>query len=206
MFWKESEPETAWLRRLFFPLGPGDGALARARVARTPRGSGPRQTWEPRPLLLARIDSPGISIPSPDSSLVRHSRRHALSPRCPAWRDTGAALAAQLSLTLSPPLPSPLGRSRRGTGLDAQASPTPTWRLGGPLRVAVAEERRRGPRGSQCGYRAFHRQIRRPRLRPEGGGGLCRVSKETLGFAWWGWPASGPGVSPASLYRCLSLG
>jgi len=103
----------------------------------------------------------------------------------------GAAVAGPLT----PPLPSPLGRSRRGPGLDAQASPIPTWRLGGPLRAAVAEERRRGPRSSQCGYRAFHRQIRRPRLRPKGGGGLCVSPRRR-------WASPGGGGLPAD-QRCL---
>lgn len=198
MFWKESEPEAAWLRRLFFPLGPGDGARARARVPPTPRGSGPRQAWEPSPLLLARVDSSGISIPLPDSSLVRHSRRHALSPRCPAWRDTGAALAVQLSLDPSPPSPQ---SSRK-----IEAGP----RAG---RTGVAHSHLETWGSPACGCRG--RKEARPQKQPvwipcipppdkeaetaaQGRGRVVRVSKETLGFAWWGWPASGPEVSPAS--------
>lgn len=82
------------------------------------------------------------------------------------------------------------------------------WRL---LACAVAGERRRrlnclecgyGPSGLECGYRAFHGQIRRPRLCPEGGGGFClqdalgspgrgacHQTKGASSLLWvdWGW-------------------
>lgn len=46
--------------------------------------------------------------------------------------------------------------------------------------MATVRERRCGPRGLECGYRAFHGQIRRQRLWLEDGGGSCRCLR---GFA-----------------------
>lgn len=116
---------TAWLRRLFFPLGPGDGAWVKAPVARTPRGSGPSQAWEPRPLLWHELTHPGISIPSPDCALIGRSGRHALSPRSPAWCDTRAAFAVQLLLGSVPTSPQSSGNIEAGPLAGRRGAPHP---------------------------------------------------------------------------------
>lgn len=150
-------------------------------MARAPLGPGPRSASGPRPLLRHQLTHPGISTLSPNSVLVRRSRRHALSPRSPSWRDAGAAFSVRLRLGSPPPhSPSRLRMSRQGPWPDGEQSPNPTCRCGGPARVAVERERRCGPRGLECGYSAFHGQIRRLRQWPEDGGGSCRCLQ---GFA-----------------------
>lgn len=56
---------TAWLRRLLFILGPGDGAWVPTCVARTPLGHGPSRALGRRPHLRHELTHPGISTPSP---------------------------------------------------------------------------------------------------------------------------------------------
>lgn len=169
-------------------------------VARTPCGPGPSRASEPRPLLRHELTHPGISMPSPDSALVRCSRRHALGPRSPrvARRRFGIGGAAAAVITTPPKLPplTPLGILGRSPWRDAEVSPTRMGDVGVP-RVWLSRERRRGPSSGECGYRAFHRQIRRPRLQPEGGGGSCRcLHGDALGFAGSG-GCQRPEASPA---------
>lgn len=91
-----------------------------------PAGSQAQQSFGTSPPPPARVDSPGISTPSPNSVLVRCSGRHALSPQSPLWpdTDTGAALA-EVGIS---PTRTPLvfwgywGRAPGGTG---RGPPTP---------------------------------------------------------------------------------
>lgn len=173
LFWKEREHDCVALTLLSL------GAQGWAWVRRVWHGS----RWVPtglsrasglRPLLLHELTHAGISTFSPDYALVRCFRRDALSLRSPAWRDASAAFAVRLQL--GSPLPHPLIPPRilrQGPLRDREESPHSTWRCGGSERAAVSGERSRGPSGLECGYRAFHGQIRRPRLWPQGGGGSC---------------------------------
>lgn len=166
--------------------GQGGGAVT---CGADPVWSRAQQSVGTSPPPLARVDSPGDFHALPrlcPSQMLQAPRAEPTGPPRGAtavWY--GRAAAAGIPPPRLPPL-SPLGILGRSPWRDAEASPTPTGHVGVP-RVWLSRERRRGPSGSECGYRAFHRQIRRPRLQPEGGGGSCRcLHGDAPGFAGQG--------------------
>lgn len=173
LFWTESEPDCVTPA----PFSPG---ARRCSVGAGARGADP--AWfrakpyvgtSPPP--LARVDSPGDFHPLSQlcpSQTLQAPRAEPTVPRVERHRcGIRDVAAAGLVLLLSPVL----WEYRSGApGRSQRSPPPPLGDVGVPARVAVAGERRRGPKGSECGYRAFHHQIRRLRLQPEGGGGSCR--------------------------------
>ena len=146
MFWKERECECVTPASLLSPGAQGRGGGAVTRGA-DPVWSRPSRASEPRPLLRHELTHPGISMPSPDSALVRCSRRHALGPRSPRVARRRFGIGGAAAAIITPPKKTPAPNSFGNTGAKPLAGrrgvPHPHGRCRGSSRVAVAREEAR---------------------------------------------------------------
>jgi hypothetical protein len=177
----------------------------KTRVACTPCSSRHLRASAPGPLLRRGLTHPGISTPSPVSAIVRRSRRYSLSPRSPRVARHGWSSCCSQGFLPFPVLRGPGGGAPGG--IEGSRPPL----LGGVGVPRVWQSRERegaAPAPSECGYRAFLGQIRRPRARRRAGAGPAAVSMETLwaspGGNGWGDLMWHPGVS-SPFCSCLGL-
>lgn len=201
MFWKRRERDCVAPAPLLPPGSRRWGVGAGAR-GMGPAWSQAQQSFRTSPPPPARTDSPGDFHPLPKlcssqmlqtpgaeptaSSVARH--------RCGTW---GAAEVG------NPLTPMSSGNIEAGHLAGRRGVPKPTCGCGDTVLVYGERERRCGPSSLECGYRTFHRQIRRLRLWPKGGGGSCR---RFLGI--WASPSREDGQQTrgaSSLLCCLGL-